>query len=89
MPFSSQACHRDRERGTSLPSGAVALLGAELVADAGGLPEAAAELAQALRTPRLVACVADGAIGPWGNPEGRLVGRIFDDFCWYGKVIRF
>ena len=45
--------------------------------DAGGLPEAAAELAQALRTPRLVACVADGAIGPWANPgEGRL-----DDFC--------
>ena len=47
------------------------------MADAGGLPEAAAELAQALRTPRLVACVADGAIGPWANPgEGRL-----DDFC--------
>lgn len=58
-----KACHRDRcDLGAS--RSAVALLGAELVADAGGLPEAAAELAQALRTPRLVACVADGAIGP-------------------------
>ena len=57
-------------------SSAVALLGAELVADAGGLPEAAAELAQALRTPRLVACVADGAIGPWG----KMGKRAWEDF---------
>lgn len=43
----------------------VALLGEELVAEAGGLPEAAAELGAALKTSQLVACVADGAIGPW------------------------
>lgn len=43
----------------------MALLGEELVAEAGGLPEAAAELGAALKTSQLVACVADGAIGPW------------------------
>ena len=48
---------------------AVALLGPDLVAEAGGLPEAAAALGAALKTNQLVACVADGAIGAMENKD--------------------
>eukprot|EP00438_Fugacium_kawagutii_P036514 Skav217605 [mRNA] locus=scaffold2172:79867:90166:+ [translate_table: standard] len=59
LPLGTGVCSTDLPASAGA-SGTVALLGSELVAEAGGLPEAAAELGAALKTSKLVACVADG-----------------------------
>ncbi|CAJ1373281.1 unnamed protein product [Effrenium voratum] len=52
-----------KERCSSAAPACVAFIGGGLVAEAGGMPEAADALAQRLRLPQLVACVVDGSIG--------------------------